>query len=148
MASNSPSFQRVRLTVGLHTRTYWADRSFLALAVHQHGIRVFALQWIFAVVIALLLLTAALAISLPPVGILCTTAAKLLLTDYRSLVRSSYGDDWTITQTTKTPRGSLCCRSSSVRGQHSSTRERALWLYAPGLSLSITNLLHRPLLCL
>ena len=41
--------------------------SSLALAVHQHGIRVFALQWTFAIVIAMLLLTAALAISLPPV---------------------------------------------------------------------------------
>lgn len=38
-----------------------------SLATHQHGIRVFALQWIFAVAIATLLLTAALAISLPPV---------------------------------------------------------------------------------
>ncbi|CAD6565864.1 MAG: Leucine aminopeptidase 1 [Alectoria sarmentosa] len=38
-----------------------------ALAVHQHGIRVFALQWVFAVAIAMLLTTAALAISLPPV---------------------------------------------------------------------------------
>ncbi|KAL9136980.1 MAG: hypothetical protein Q9175_001813 [Cornicularia normoerica] len=42
-----------------------------SLAVHQHGIRVFALQWVFAVVIATLLLTAALAITLPLVGIFC-----------------------------------------------------------------------------
>lgn len=38
-----------------------------SLAVHQHGIRVFALQWVFAVAIAMLLVTAAVAISLPPV---------------------------------------------------------------------------------
>lgn len=49
-------------------RMHWANCSPLALAVHQHGIRGFALQWVFAVAIAILLSTAALAISLPPVG--------------------------------------------------------------------------------
>lgn len=38
-----------------------------SLAIHQHGIRILALQWIFAVAIAMLLLAAALAISLPPI---------------------------------------------------------------------------------
>lgn len=38
-----------------------------SLAVHQHGIRILALQWVFAVVIATLLLAAALAIALPPI---------------------------------------------------------------------------------
>ena len=69
-----PYWLRTGHPLGLYVRysaftayTYWADYSSLALAVRQHGIRVFALQWIFAVVIAMLLMTAALAISLPPV---------------------------------------------------------------------------------
>ena len=53
-------------------RTYQANCSSLALGVHQHGLKVFALQWVFAIVIASLLLMAALAISLPLVEMLCT----------------------------------------------------------------------------
>ena len=52
--------------------THQANCCSLALALHQHGIRAFALQWVFAIVIASLLLLAALAISLPPVEMLCT----------------------------------------------------------------------------
>ena len=77
LASSWPSFQPVRLNISLYKiYTLGADRSISALAVHQHGVRVFALQWIFALVIALLLLTAALAISLPLVRISCTHRCK------------------------------------------------------------------------
>lgn len=60
--------------------THQANCSFLALALHQYGIRAFALQWIFAVVIASLLLAGALAIFIPPVEMLCTFLCKILLT--------------------------------------------------------------------
>lgn len=58
--------------------THQANCSSLALALHQYGIRAFALQWIFALVIAGTLLAAALAISIPPVEMLCAPLCEVI----------------------------------------------------------------------
>ena len=88
----------MRLAASLHVSTVRLTTHFLALAVRQYDIRVFALQWIFALVIALLLLTAALAISLPLVRLLCTrryqTATDILQIFGKELIWRRLDDDF------------------------------------------------------